>query len=104
MITQEYLIKNGFKRDKTCPEGVNRWEKQDGKMGSRNWHVSVTLTPEGNKALYGIANFYSISMNVLSYTGYYEYISLHRYFNGEITVKDFNRMLNRNAEWINRNP
>ena len=103
-VDREYLIRNDFKKDNHCPEGVNRWGKKDGEMGCRNYAVSVTLSEDGKQTIYGVVNFYTTAISKLSFAGYYEYISLHRYFNGKITVKDFERMLDRNAEWKNRNP
>ena len=94
-INLEYLQKEGFKKDTTAPEKVNRWEKTDGKDGghgvlvaNRTYFVSVTLTEDGSETLYGVENFYDSA----------GYIIQHRYFNGIISVEDFMKVLDRNEQ------
>lgn len=94
-INLEYLQKEGFKKDTTAPEKVNRWEKTDGRDGghgvlvaNRTYFVSVTLTEDGSETLYGVENFYDGA----------GYIIQHRYFNGVISVEDFVKFIDRNEQ------
>ena len=100
MINKDYLENNGFKKDECCPIGVNRWYKQSGEGWNKEYWASVTLSDDGKEALYGVINFYAIN-NTGSQP--YDYISEHRYFNGPISVEDFNRFLNKQEKWVNRN-
>ena len=93
-VNLRYLQKEGFKKDATAPEKVNRWEKTDGKktdnihIENRTYFVSVTLTEDGSQALYGIVNFY----------GDYGYINQHRYFNGGVSVDEFKKFIDKNEQ------
>lgn len=92
MITEEYLKARGFKKDNTCPAGVNRWEKQEGEGWDKQWWASVTLKADGSETLYGVVNFYTIC---ISGSQPYNYISKHKKFNGPISIPEFNRFLTR---------
>lgn len=92
MVNEEYLKGQGFVKDMKCPDGVNRWEKSDGKthFHSSYW-VSVTLNDKGEKTLYGVINFHS--------TDGHGYITDHRSFDKvAISVEDFNKFLDRNCD------
>ena len=90
MVNLNYLIKNGFWRDGTAPTGVFRWQKYDGKVDgpyiiNRTYSISVTLEGDGTKTLYGVLNF----------LGDYGYILEHRYFNGAISIADFEKFIDK---------
>lgn len=95
MITQDYLIANGFVKDEKCPVGVNRWEKTTYTDYGRDYFVSVTLSADGGTTEYGVVNFYSIGYGSRPY----EYIALHRYFNDPINEDEFNAFLDRKSDW-----
>ena len=88
-IDQRYLIGEGFKKDTTCPLSVNRWEKSDGETHfTSSYWVSITLTEDGSRTLYGVANFHSGDGN--------GYITEHRFFDGvELSIDDFKKFIDR---------
>ena len=91
----------GFKKDMKCAPVNNRWEfeRMDGKV--RDAWISITLTVDGSKAKYGVANFHSIEYGGIRP---YLYISKHRSFKGPITIEDFKAFIQRKTDWIgNRN-
>lgn len=99
MVNREYIQANGFQKDYACPDGVNRWEKQIGEGLDKNYWVSVTLSCDGKETLYGVINFYSVDNTSSRPHGY---IAKHRYFNGPITIEDFDRFCDRDKAWVNR--
>lgn len=87
-VNETYLIAKGFKRDKTCPSQVVRYEKTDAKMEgpyvkNRRYWISVTLGDDGEQTRYGVANFY----------GNYGHIEEHRSFEKAITTQDFEKFV-----------
>lgn len=88
-VNQNIIKKLGFTRDLTAPEGVNRWEKSDGKTHFvSTFHVSITLSDDGSKTLYGVVNFYL--------SGGHGYISEHRSFDGvAISYEDLKMFMSR---------
>lgn len=87
-VNQSYLESKGFKRDTTAPEGVNRWEREDGHRDElyivgRTYYVTVTLTPGGEQTRYGRINF----------LGDYGHMHEFRRFEKAISVPDFERFL-----------
>lgn len=98
MVTQQFLESQGFVKDNRCAPVNNRWEKQVGKFGSRDYWVSITLTEDGERTKYGVLNFYSMDN---SGPQPYEFISKHRYFNGALSKEDYSRFIDRHSEWKN---
>lgn len=92
---EAFLQSQGFKRDETCPDGVNRWEKEDGKREDpyvigRTFHASITLDSEGRKTLYGRINF----------LGDYGYILKSRKFEGELKLWEITNFLIRDCDVV----
>lgn len=90
---EEFLKSQGFKRDETCPDGVNRWEKEDGKREDphvigRTFHASITLDSDGEKTLYGRINF----------LGDYGHILRSRKFEGKLTEEEIKRLLDPKSD------
>ena len=90
---EEFLKSQGFKRDETCPDGVNRWEKEDGRREgpyviNRTFYVSITLNAEGRKTLYGRINF----------LGDYGHIEKSRKFEGELKPHEIREFLDRYSD------
>ena len=89
---QEHLISLGFKKDNTCPDAVNRWEKSDGRIDGpyvigRTYWVSITLSADGSTTKYGIINFY----------GDYGWITKSRKFTGEMSASEIDAFIEKNA-------
>ena len=87
-VNLDYLRKKGFTKDERCAPANNRWEKADGKTHfvSSFW-VSVALTTDGSRTKDGVILFYSSDGN--------GYIMQKRKFEGEITIGDFEKFLDR---------
>ena len=88
LLTVRHLTELGYTKDRCCAPANNRYEKRDGEthFNSSYW-ISVTFSEDGGKTLYGIVNFYSSDGN--------GYITSHRSFEGEITVNDFEKFVDR---------
>ncbi len=91
MVTEQFLIDNGFVKCKNVPDGVNRYEKSDGDTHfTQSYWVSITLSGGGDFTLYGVVNF-------LSSDGH-GYIVEHRSFDGvKLSKEDFSVFIARYA-------
>lgn len=108
IITQKYLKKLGWVQDKTCPDGVNRWEnKYSGDVKTNEWWISITFKDEnGTIPDYGVANHYN-NMREIDIHRFFErdkekkrtlinYALLHqKYIEGNLTVSEFEKMLEK---------
>lgn len=81
-ITQKYLKNLGWVQDKTCPDGVNRWEnKSPHEITINEWWVSVTFNDDlGRFPMYGVANYHGSEHDII----------IHRSFKKD---KDKNRTI-----------
>lgn len=92
-ILEEFLESQGFKRDETCPDGVNRWEMEDGRREGpnvigRSFYARITLDSEGRKTLYGRINF----------LGDYGHIEKSRKFEGELSPREIQNFLDKDCD------
>ena len=99
MLTQNYLQSQHFGPDTMGPKANNRWEKTVGHEKWPDYFVSVTFTPDGSAALYGIVNFFGYDIS--SATRPYQYIKEHRFFNGPLSLEQFKRFTDIKAPWTN---
>ena len=91
MVNQDYLKRLGFSIDENAPENVNRWEKSDGKTHfTSSYFVSITLTDDGERTMYGVVNFHS--------SDGHGYIVEHRSFDGvALSEDDLGKFMDRNC-------
>ena len=100
VVNQNFLLSRGFVQDRTCPLGVNRWEKQVGDGFNKQYWVSVTLSEDGSRTLYGVINFCNVDKYGASRP--YDYILEHRSFDGPINVNDFERFCDKRSGFARR--
>lgn len=87
LVDIDYLGKHGFVKDKTAPEGVNRWHKEDNFPGGET--ISVTMTRDGAATIYGIANYRDGNGRITD----------HRKFDGiALTINMFELFTDRNRD------
>lgn len=100
VVNQNFLLSRGFVQDRTCPVGVNRLEKQVGDGFDKQYWVSVTLSQDGSRTLYGVINFHNVDIYGASRP--YDYILEHRSFDGPINVNDFERFCDKQSGFARR--
>lgn len=90
---QDFLKQNGFRKDTTAPDGVNRWEKStfETLLSSYFW-CSITLNQDGTKTEYGIINFHAGDGS--------NYIEHSRKFTGVLNEDEILQVLDRNADTL----
>lgn len=92
LVDEAFLASQGFMKDSSAPEGINRWKKSDGKeegpyIVGRSYSFSITLfTGKPSHTLYGIA----------LWTSEYGYIDEKRSFdNRALTIADYEKFVDR---------
>lgn len=107
-ITQKYLENLGWKRDLTCPEGVNRWENKNPHECTVNeWWSSVTFSDaSGTIPIYGVMNFHGPEHDIIIHRAFerdivknktrISYGHLHqKCIEGCLTISDFEKMMDK---------
>ena len=107
IITQKYLKSLCWVQDKTCPDGVNRWEnKYSSDVKTNEWWISITFKDEkGTIPDYGVMNFYDSRRDIIIHRSFerdkeknrtkINYAHLHqKYILGPMTVEELEKMMN----------
>lgn len=105
ILTQQILESRGFTRDTNCPDGVNRWERNDNESHFQGgWFVSVTFKDSKGSAVdYAVINHYtaphgyenthrsikSINNGHIVSTGFLE----EKFVEGDVTVEEFDKLI-----------
>ena len=107
-ITQKYLKSLGWKRDMTCPNGVNRWEnKNPHEVTTNEWWVSIMFKDErGEFPNYGVLNFHDSQRNIVIHRSFEKdkeknrtkinYAPLHvKYIEKYMTIEELKKMMDK---------